>query len=88
MLLRLLRIIDSGSVHSLQQLAQQLDVSEPLLQAMIDQLVQMGYLRPLEADCLGACNGCPESSICRIAGSGRVWALTEAGERIARLATK
>jgi hypothetical protein len=87
MLLKLLQIIHSGHVRGVKQLAQQLDVSEALLEGMVDQLVRMGYLRPVEADCLAACNGCPESAMCKPVGSGRLWTLTEDGERIAQLPT-
>jgi predicted ArsR family transcriptional regulator len=82
MLNRLLRIICSGGTLSLKQVAQQLDVSEVLVESMIDELVRMGYLRPLEGICIDHCNGCPMAGTCSLAGSGRVWALTEAGIKI------
>jgi hypothetical protein len=88
MLLKLLQILHSGDVHSLRQLAEQLEVSEALLEGMIGQLVRMGYLSPVKADCPGVCNGCPESTVCSVPGSGRVWTLTEAGRRIAQLGTR
>jgi predicted ArsR family transcriptional regulator len=87
MLLSLLQIIHSGQVHSLKQLAQQLDVSKALLKGMIDQLVRMGYLRQVKADCLGTCTGCRESSMCKTSDSPRLWALTEAGEKASQLGT-
>jgi len=82
MLHKLLHIIRSGSVHSLRQLAQRLDVSQALLESMIDELVRMGYLRPIQADCGESCSSCPMSSSCGIGGSGRMWVLTEAGQRM------
>ncbi len=82
MLHKLLHIIQSGNVHSLKQLAQRLDVSQALLESMIDELVRMGYLKALEATCTNGCDGCPVASTCSIGGSGRIWALTEAGQRM------
>jgi hypothetical protein len=82
MLHRFLQIVCSGGAFSLKQVAQQLDVSEALVESMIDELVRMGYLRPLEGICIDHCNGCPMAGTCSIGGSGRVWALTEAGKRI------
>jgi hypothetical protein len=82
MLHKLLRIVCSGGVHSLRQLAGQLDVSVALLETMIDNLARMGYLNPVKAECAGNCNGCPVAGACGIAGSGRMWALTEAGKKV------
>ncbi len=87
MLVEILQTIHSGRIRNLRELAQQLDTSEALLEGMIDQLVRMGYLRPVKADCLGACSGCAESSMCKTTDSGRLWTLTEAGERVAQLGT-
>lgn len=82
MLHELLSIVCSGGVHSLRQLAQQLDVSEALLESMINDLARMGYLNPLQAECASNCNGCPVDGTCSIGGSDRVWALTEAGRKL------
>jgi len=82
MLHKLLHIIRSANVHSLKQLAQQLDVSQTLLESMIDELVRMGYLRPIQAGCDESCSSCPMSSSCGIGSSGRMWVLTEAGQRM------
>jgi len=81
---RLLYIVSSGGVHNIKELAQQLDVSEGLVESMIDELARMGYLRLLNAKCGGDCKGCPVASTCAIGGSGRVWMLTEAGHKVAQ----
>lgn len=85
MLHKLLKIICSGELHSLKQLAQQMDVSEALLETIMDDLVRMRYLALLNAECASNCSGCPVDGTCSIAGSGRMWALTEAGKRIVQL---
>jgi hypothetical protein len=84
MLYRLLQIACSAGVHSLNQLAQQLDVSQALLESMIDRLAQMGCLKTLDVACADSCSGCPTGSSCRTGGLGRVWVLTEAGYKIVR----
>jgi hypothetical protein len=84
MLYRLLQIACSAGVHSLRQLAEQLDVSEALLESMIDQLVQMGCLKTLDGARADSCSGCPTGSACSTGSLGRVWVLTEAGYKIVR----
>nr|MBC7245962.1 hypothetical protein [Chloroflexota bacterium] len=84
MLEKILHIISTGGTHSLKQLAQQLDVSEALLESMIEELVRLGYLQPLSGKCSEACEHCPISSACGIGRAGQVWVLTEAGRRIAQ----
>jgi len=60
-------------------LAQRLDVSEELLQQMIEELVRIGYLKPVVGDCNDRCAGCPFAAQCAIGGAGRIWTLTEKG---------
>lgn len=83
MLEQILRAVSVGGVHSLRELARQLDVSEELLESMIGQLVQMGYLKPLDTACPGHCHNCPEAPGCCVGGSGRAWVLTASGQKIA-----
>ncbi len=84
MLQQILQAVCAGGLYSLRELAQQLDISEELLESMIDQLVRMGYLKPLGASCVEHCHNCPEANRCSIGGSGRVWVLTARGEKIAQ----
>jgi hypothetical protein len=84
MLHRLLQIISSGGVHNPTQLAQQLGVDNTLLDSMLDNLVRMGYLRLMSAECCGDCDHCPTGNMCAIGGYGRVWVLTEAGHKVAQ----
>ena len=81
MLYEVLQIVFSGGLHSLKQLAQQLDVSQALAESMIHDLVRMGYLKLVCGTCTEAC-ACSLAGTCGIAGSGRIWALTEAGQEI------
>lgn len=84
MLQRILQAVSAGGVHSLQQLARQLDISEELLESMIDELARMGYLKPLGAPCAEHCQHCPEVNGCGIGSGGRAWALTASGKKIAQ----
>ncbi len=85
MLQKLLKIIGSGNVHSFTEIAQTLDISTELLESMVEQLVHMGYLKPLNATCGGNCRACPMAAACAIAATGRIWLLTQAGQRVAQV---
>ena len=78
----LLRLVAEGGVHSYEELAAALSVSLPLLEAMLENLARLGYLRSAEAACGQDCDGCPLGG-CSVAGRGRLWVLTEKGARTA-----
>lgn len=84
MLLQVLQALSEGGLYSLHQLATQLDISDELLESMINELVRMGYLRPLCLTCNQHCQHCPEANGCAVASSGRAWALAPSGKRIAQ----
>jgi len=83
MLERLLSLVGQGGVHSYTDLARQLDVSEELLEQMLQDLARMGYLRLVAGSCQGRCAGCPLAETCAVGGPTRVWTLTERGAAIA-----
>jgi DeoR/GlpR family transcriptional regulator of sugar metabolism len=83
MLQKLLRVINSPGLHNLRDLARHMDVSEALIQSMIDTLIRMGYLKQVRGDC-AQCDSCSSAASCGEAGSGRAWMLTEAGKRVVR----
>ncbi|MBU1749933.1 MAG: hypothetical protein KKA73_19800 [Chloroflexi bacterium] len=83
MLEKLLRLVATGGIHSHAVLAEKLDVTEPLLDQMIESLVRLGYLRPVDDTCPSRCEGCPMHETCGIGSGGRLWVLTERGERAA-----
>ena len=84
MLEKLLRIIATGGVHSHKELTKRLEISEALLNGMLDDLVRMDYLRTVGANCCGACEHCSMGDACAVGEGGRIWVLTEAGQRLAR----
>ncbi|RPI58252.1 MAG: hypothetical protein EHM56_02270 [Chloroflexi bacterium] len=84
MLEELLRQLGRGGVQSYQDLTGALSISEPLLEAMLENLARLGYLRPVESCRGGACHGCSAGSDgCSVHGQGRLWSLTERGLRAA-----
>jgi predicted ArsR family transcriptional regulator len=76
MLERLLSLLGQGGVHSYADLARQLDVSEELLEQMLEDLARMGYLRPLADGCETHCAGCRMAETCAVGNPTRVWTLT------------
>lgn len=87
MLERLLYTLAEGGIHTPAELADQLDVSERLVEHMLADLSRMGYLRSVSSgpcqtlpngDHTGPCAGCPLSNACAVCEPGsRVWALTQ-----------
>ena len=85
MLSQVLKIASAGGIHSLQDLAHRLDVTEPLVETMLEDLERLGYLRRVNATCTGRCQGCQVQSVCAISAGRQVWSLTQAGLRKAGL---
>ena len=82
MLEKLLELVGEGGIHSYDELAARLGVSRPLVEAMIQDLVRLGYLRPA----IDACGGSPACRAgCGLNGcsTGPLWTLTERGVRAA-----
>ena len=77
---RLLNLVGQGGVHSYADLARQLDVTEELLEQMLEHLARMGYLRPVADGCETHCANCSIANTCDIIGSTRMWTLTERGQ--------
>jgi len=80
---RLLELVAEGGVHSYADLAHQLDVSEELLEQMLQDLARRGYLRPVAGGCLGQCTSCPLVRTCAVGGPTQVWVLTKKGLKAA-----
>jgi hypothetical protein len=78
MLEQLLHLIAQGGVHSYQDVIQSLSITQPLLEAMLEDLARMGYLRSVGSGCEGNCPACPMGG-CSVSGPGRLWVLTDKG---------
>ncbi len=77
MLKQLLAEVAREGQTDVPRLAKRLGVSEPLLRQMLQQLVQMGYLRLLSPACPPLCKQCAIRQQCRI-----LWELTPKGRKI------
>ena len=78
MLENLLRIVSRGGVRSYDDLMGALSISQPLLEAMLEDLADLGYLRSVDDGCGDRCTACPTGK-CSVAGPRRLWSLTEKG---------
>ncbi|OGO04181.1 MAG: hypothetical protein A2Y73_05185 [Chloroflexi bacterium RBG_13_56_8] len=72
-----------GPVRTLDQLANEMNVGQELLEQMLLQLEQAGYVRALRACCDLACEGCGSQGLCRLIHSGRAWTITPKGTEAA-----
>jgi hypothetical protein len=58
-------------------MASELQTTPEMIEAMLDQLAKMGYLRVIGSECNTTCDGCSVADLCSSGSSGYVWALTE-----------
>jgi hypothetical protein len=69
-----------GGAHSYDTLSDQLHVSTALLEHMLQDLAQMGYIAPVGGACdTSQCRHCPLGSSCATDSRGNVWVMTEKG---------
>lgn len=81
MLERLLALLREGGARTYPELAKAIGVSEELLDALLEDLSRMGYIKPVAQACEGACANCPMSGVCAVGERGKVWTLTAKGNR-------
>jgi DNA-binding IscR family transcriptional regulator len=79
---QLLSLIAEGGIHSYDELAQRLSIPQPLLEAMLEDLSRLGYLKTVQNGCGGHCGACQVSG-CAVVGTRRLWTLTDKGVRAA-----
>lgn len=79
---QLLDRLKKGQPYSLDGLARSLDVERDLLEHMLRQLEQAGYVRSLELSCQRACAHCSYEGLCAITQGKRIWTVTERGRRV------
>jgi len=77
MLEQLLALLRRGDTHSYGDLARKLDITETLLESMLETLERMGYLRQVSMGCGGHCQGCTAHTVCAAGGQGKLWALVK-----------
>ena len=77
MLNRLLELLWDGGSHRVSDLASELETTTELVEAMIEVLTRMGYLKQVGGACAENCASCSLAGTCTAETSGRVWTLTE-----------
>jgi predicted ArsR family transcriptional regulator len=84
MLSKLIELLLAGGTHRVSDIAHSLGTTPQLVEAMLEDLTRMGYLRQLGTQCEGQCKMCPVAGMCTAEANGRVWTLTEkgSGERV------
>lgn len=81
MLREILSALAEDTIYSPASLAHKLGVSESLLQPMLNDLVQMGYLAE-NGNCVLSCGNCPLAKACGPTKTQRLWLLTEKGQKL------
>lgn len=82
MLTRLLSLLEEGGTRRVSDLAEELDTTPELIEAMLEDLARMGFVRPVGSHCCAKCEGCPLAGTCAVGGpassgnKGRVWVFT------------
>jgi predicted metal-binding protein len=87
MLVKILETIATGQIHSPTELARKMDISEALLNSMMYDLANRGYLAPLSLADQGSCSSCegcsfnkPNQAYPMIGAlTGQGWILTSKG---------
>jgi DNA-binding Lrp family transcriptional regulator len=71
MLNRLLELLREGGTLRIRNLADELDTTPELVEAMLEDLARMGYLRRVGAECSEQCKTCSLSEMCVAGGSSQ-----------------
>jgi hypothetical protein len=83
LLQQLLRLMSGGGLHTIDEAARRLLVSESLVAAMVDNLERAGYLVGMQGGCGTACGGCGAAAVCGVSAPAsapaRLLALTAKG---------
>jgi DNA-binding IclR family transcriptional regulator len=77
MLNQLLDLLRSGGTHRVADLARALETTPELVEVMLEDLVRMGYLRQMGAECGIGCAACSLAGSCTASAGGKVWALAD-----------
>jgi FeoC-like transcriptional regulator len=85
MLERLLGLVRVGGTYHIGDLARALDTSPELVEAMLETLQRLGYLKRVGDTCAEACSGCPLARACGANAGSKLWTLTEQGRKARQL---
>ena len=78
MLRRLLEAVAQGSSGNTRELAEAIGASQPVVDAMMEELVRRGLVQRA-GKCAPGCGDCPVGPVCSSRGAGAIWVLTRAG---------
>jgi len=76
---QLLALVRQSGVRSIAEVAAELGTSPALVETMLEDLTQRGYLQPLETQCAQRCTGCALAGQCAVTKGGRVWQIASPG---------
>lgn len=88
MLETLLGLIAAQGTISSADLARSLDVTDALLDDMLNALTRKGYLRVIAQGGAAACDRCPMRKACLYRRQARIWVLSPKGESLLNLRWK
>jgi len=85
MLIELLNLLREGGTRRISDLAHELGTTPELVEAMLEDLARMGYVKRVTTQCSDKCKTCPFSEKgCRVSSpggnSGQIWMLVEQQE--------
>jgi hypothetical protein len=83
-LVELLQRLVSEEIMTLEDLARRMEISPPLLEQMLQDLMRGGYIEDVASSCDTGCTACQEHSVCALVQGKRIWRLTDKGFRLAR----
>ena len=82
MLRQILRLAAGRGSMDIKALAVELGISPAMVEQMLEQLQQQGYLQSVVRGCSTPCERCPLRSACLYRRQPRVWSLTAKGEAL------
>jgi len=81
MLIGLLHAIKSHPLATIEELGSELSVSNNMMNEMLGELSQKGYLKSFE-ECSSPCDNCPVGSSCADTIRPKIWMLTDKGLKV------
>ncbi len=76
MLERLLELVQAGGTRHIDDLARELDTTPELVQAMLENLSRMGYLKAVDGACNAKCRDCALACSCGVGAGSKVWTIS------------
>jgi predicted ArsR family transcriptional regulator len=82
MLNKLLALLNEGGTQRVSDLAQELGTTAELVEAMLEDLERMGYIKSVNGSCSDKCATCPMADSCAAgAGGEQIWTLVDRSKK-------